>query len=268
MNNKIVIVIVVLLVILFLLRNIIYIFLYAKFNGLQTGRNFFNFAYMFNEILIDKEYDIGISFDNRVVFDIGANMGLFSVWINKNFQNVKVHCFEPIKEVFDVAKHNINVTNKNNNKYVLNNIGLSNQNTNTEITYYPYANGLSTINNQINKKLQYHSMLEQMVLPFVTNNKENVIIKLEKATDYIKNNNITEIDICKIDVEGHELDVLLGFEEFINDVKIFILEVEHYVPENLEKVKNLLTNFDVKNVSTQDATVCVKIIAKNKNVNF
>jgi FkbM family methyltransferase len=223
---------------------------------------------MFNEIMINQEYDIGISFDNKIVFDIGANMGLFSVWINKNFQNVKVHCFEPIKEVFEVAKHNINITNKNNNKYILNNIGLSNQNTYTEITYYPYANGLSTINNQINKKLEYHSILEQIVLPFVTKTKENINIKLEKASEYIKNNNITEIDICKIDVEGHELDVLLGFEDFINDVKIFILEVEHYVPENLENVRKLLTNFDVKNVSTQDATVCVKIIAKNKNVNF
>ena len=32
---------------------------------------------MFNEILIDKEYDIGISFVNKIVFDIGTNMGLF-----------------------------------------------------------------------------------------------------------------------------------------------------------------------------------------------
>ena len=260
MNEFIIVIIIVLL--LFYLQNIIYIFINSKINGLKTGRNFFNFAYIYNEIFIDNEYDIDINFNNKIVFDIGANMGLFSVWINENFENVQVHCFEPIKEVFEYAEHNIKVTNNNNN-FILNNIGLSNQNIITNITYYPYANGLSTINNQINKKLQYHNILQQLILPFVTNYEENINIKLQKACDYIKNNNITEIDVCKIDVEGHELDVLLGFEDFIDIVKIFILEVEHYIPEYFDKIKTLLTNFDIENIGNQNS-VTLKIIAKNK----
>ena len=97
-------------------RNIIRATFYAYTHKLKTGKNFLNYVYMFKGIFINKEYDINVDLNNKVIFDIGANMGLFSLWINDNFKNTEIHCFEPVPELFNILEHNIKVNAKNNNQ--------------------------------------------------------------------------------------------------------------------------------------------------------
>lgn len=42
--------------------------------------------------------------DNDVVFDVGANIGVFGIRAIQKGQNVTVHCFEPIPDIADVLK--------------------------------------------------------------------------------------------------------------------------------------------------------------------
>lgn len=104
-----------------------------------------NFAYIFKDIFINKEYDTKTDLNNKIIFDVGGNMGIFSLWINEHFHNVKVYCFEPIKELIDIAKHNIQHNIKHHNEFIFNNFGLSDKIGEIQITHYPYSNGLSTI---------------------------------------------------------------------------------------------------------------------------
>ena len=249
-----IIIIIILILIIFLSRNIIFTYYFVKSNKLKTGKEFFNFAYIFHDIFIDKEYKTDINLDNKIIFDIGANMGIFSLWINNRYSNTLIYAFEPIKELYEIAEYNFKKMQKNNNKIIINNIGLSNKNTNETIIYYPYANGLSTTKDSVETKIKYHTFFQRLFLPYALRDKESIIIKLEKVSDFIKKNNIKKIDFCKIDVEGSELDVIEGFENFINIVDTFIIEIENFIPDNLNKIKKILINFNIE--------------IKNKNKNW
>ena len=64
--------------------------------------------------------------------------------------------------------------------------------------------------------------------------------------NYIRNNNISHIDLCKIDVEGSELEIMMGFKEYIDIVKYYIIEIENFRPNHLKKIKLLLNNYEIK----------------------
>ena len=188
-------------------------------------------------------------------------MGLFSLWINDNFKNTKVHLFEPIDDLIDIAKYNLNNMKKNNNQFTFNNVGLSNNNYYDIIYYFYYANGLSTLND-FNDKLKYHNILEQLILNFILQFYIEKQIKLITIKNYIINNYITNIDLCKIDVEGFENYVIEGFFDKINIVKIFIIEIEI---KNLKIIMKKLYNYYIytKNNLSKDKFIIIYAFRKD-----
>ena len=63
--------------------------------------------------------------------------------------------------------------------------------------------------------------------------------------------NIKHIDLIKIDTEGHELEVLLGLEKKIKNVKAFLVEFHDnktYLNYNNKKIDKILSknNFKLK----------------------
>lgn len=231
-------------------RFIVYAFIFKCKKSIDVGEGFLNYAYIYKEIYLDNEYNINKSLDNSVVFDIGANLGLFTLNICEKFKNMKIHCFEPIPKIFNSLKNN---TKKiGNNKVYLNNYGLSNENGIKSIIYYPYANGLSTTCDDMNKKLKYVNFFKRLVLYYGLRKKENIKIRLKKVKEYIKENKIKSIDVCKIDVECSELVILEGFEEYIEIVKVYYIEVENFRKNYLNKIKKLLKNYKIE-IEGEDA---------------
>ena len=62
-----------------------------------------------------------------------------------------------------------------------------------------------------------------------TNNKNwnpgnSIPLKIIKASDYIKKNNIQSIGFLKIDTEGYELNVIKGFDNYMSSVKVIQFE--------------------------------------------
>ena len=45
--------------------------------------------------------------DGDVVFDVGANIGIFAVFAGTRVSNARVYAFEPIPPVFDVLRANM-----------------------------------------------------------------------------------------------------------------------------------------------------------------
>lgn len=259
--NKLVFIIIFIIIVFVILIKMINFLLYIYKNDIKVGKNIINFIYIYNEIFNNEDYKLNINYDNFVIFDIGANMGLFSLWINENFKNTNVHLFEPIDELLDIAKYNLNNMKKNNNQFIFNNVGLSNNNYNDIIYYYYYANGLSTIND-FNDKLKYHNIVEQLVLNIILQFYIKKQIKLITIKNYIINNNITNIDLCKIDVEGFENNVIEGFFDKINIVKIFIIEIEI---KNLKIIMKKLYNYYIytKNNLSKDNFIIIYAIRKD-----
>lgn len=138
--------------------------------------------------------------DNSVVFDIGANIGYYSLVLSKWQKKCKIYSFEPIPKTYNYLLSNIKL-NQCSNIYT-NNIALSNKD-GEEIFYY-------------NKMLSGNSSMK------VLNSNvelEEFRCKLSKMDTYVKDNLIEKIDVIKCDTEGSELLVFEGGIESIRRFK-------------------------------------------------
>jgi len=153
-----------------------------------------------------------------------------------------------------------------NNIFYVNNIGLSNKKENIYINYFPNASGLSTVCSDFEEKVEVlgkDSFIKKLFVNNFTNNKKKVKIYLDTIKNYIINNNLHKIDLCKIDVECSELMIMEGFQEYINNVKYYIIEIENYRSNYLRKIKKLLINYDIQVENPTDNWVI--LFAKRKN---
>lgn len=122
--------------------------------------------------------------DNATILDIGANIGSHTLYwaIERNAK--KIYSFEPYDAVFEILNTNIKL-NSLQDKVVLHNIGLSDEICNASIDSIPEAN-LGSI--KVHKR-------------------PNGVVQL-KTLDSLKIKD--KINLIKIDVEGHEVEVLKG----------------------------------------------------------
>src|SRR3989339_740225 len=89
---------------------------YQLLNGLRIfSFNKNETDFMYNKIFKDNIYlKYGFKFKkNACIFDVGANIGLFSLRIEELIKDPKIYAFEPIPDVFNLLKFNTKIYNKN-----------------------------------------------------------------------------------------------------------------------------------------------------------
>ena len=165
----------------------------------------------------------------NIYFDIGANCGVYSLILAKEFSSLKIYSFEPIKLSYDKFIYNISINKekKNIRNIKLYNFGLSNRNTNLKMkalikNNYTQLGGFGVLNKFDDLK-----------------NKFFLEANFKKGDDLLKFYN--KVIFLKIDVEGHELQVLEGFINLFEKNKI-ILQIE-ILPKNEILVKKKLSEF-------------------------
>tara|TARA_B110000008_G_C16927042_1_gene547147 strand:- start:222 stop:932 length:711 start_codon:yes stop_codon:yes gene_type:complete len=158
-------------------------------------------------------------FDERVkknncdfLIDVGANVGNFFSEYHRSFK--KTFIFEPNKHLFTHLKNNF----KKFDDIEFYSDGVGNKN--EEKTFYITADrdhSLSSIkkhSNEMNKILRNTNIIEEY--------KINII----KLCDFIKENNFQKNNFfLKVDTQGNDLEVLMGLEEFIKNVKFIKIEL-------------------------------------------
>ena len=80
---------------------------------------------------------------------------------------------------------------------------------------------------------------------------KNEITKINTLNYFIKKYKIKNIDLLKIDTEGHEFEVLLGLENNFKKVKVILIEhnyTDYYLNYNLNKIKSHLVNNSFKKI--------------------
>lgn len=144
------------------------------------------------------------------LFDVGSNKGQYlNLSIREmNDQDFNIHCFEPGKETFEILeKATIDKRVK------LNNIGLGKQNEEKLLHYNNAGSGLASLTKR---------RLDHFDIDF--GQSETVSIKtLDK---YCEENEVKHINLLKIDVEGHELDVFEGASNMFGQDSIDIITFE------------------------------------------
>lgn len=157
----------------------------------------------------------------QVVFDVGANVGEWLDHVLAVQPAAQVHCFEPHPTTFErlsAQPRQANVT--------YNNAGLGSEV--GEATLY-IAGTVSGINSLYENR-------QQMLNPERAGDKPTVTIQLNTLDAYCTTNEIEQIDYLKIDVEGHELEVLKGAGRLLTEGRIRIIQFEYdrsYLAANL-----------------------------------
>ena len=167
--------------------------------------------------------------ENLIFWDIGANIGLYSLY--NSFKNPKstTIAFEPSSSNLRVLTRNISINNLEKNIKVVS-IPLTNKkNTFQEMKEEQFIEGGAM--NSFGEKFDFEGK------EFMTAMKYNL---LGTTMNYFIENSILEIpDYIKIDVDGIEHLILEGGDRFLNNQKVKSISIE--INENFkEQYKNVL----------------------------
>lgn len=157
------------------------------------------------------------------ILDVGANKGQsidFFLGINPN---AKITAFEPNKKLF----HFLEEKYQSNANINLNNLGVSN--TNGELEFNENILDETSTFESLNLDSKYLEKKAKVL--GVT--KESIIVDKYKVavvtlSEFLKSNENSSFDVLKIDVEGHELQVLEGLFSNGNQIKIRLIQLESH----------------------------------------
>lgn len=170
---------------------------------------------------------------SQVIFDLGANTGIYSLIGKCVNPKADVYAFEPVSRVFAKLKENIAL-----NKYDIIPVEKAVSNADGVATIYDTSSE-HTYSVTVNKNLHSKEV--------------NVVeAKIETITldSFIRQNNIKRIDLIKIDVETHEPEVIEGFSEYLSKFQPSILieilnnEVGEKISKMIEGLGYLYFNID------------------------
>ena len=160
------------------------------------------------------------------IIDIGANVGSISLPLAKIFNNSKIYSIEPTNYAFQKITKNLNLNKDLKKNISLNQLFLSKKNRPSKVW------SSWNFDNNDNKHKQHLGTLHSI--------KKKSYITLTKFIDLKK---IKKVDFIKLDVDGHELDVLKSGEKFLKNRKpVIFIEIAPYLyPEFGYQCSELIT---------------------------
>ncbi|MDZ4757075.1 MAG: FkbM family methyltransferase [Bacteroidota bacterium] len=162
------------------------------------------------------------------IFDCGANVGFVTHVFLKKFPTAKIHSFEPNPLVFEQLKN----AHGQNPNVVLHNKGIGrtkgsltfNINKNSGTSSFLAANAYHTLN-------------------YANKNIQEKVVEVVGIGEYMKENNISCIDLLKLDIEGFELEALKGIDDLENRVKMIYTEVNLIPTYDKQPLINDIINY-------------------------
>jgi FkbM family methyltransferase len=195
---------------------------------------------IYREIFDDRCYRRhGVTIcDGDCVLDVGANTGLFVLYLNTLCSRARIFAFEPVPAIFGVLRRNIKAHNHLDVR--LFNVGLSSRSGSAAFAYYPRFSQASTMYPDRSARAarrdqdylisQLHSL--PWPLPFVLSrfpsaiqhaiaervrryylHRQSVTCNLWTLSAFLREWNIGVVDLLKIDAEQSEHDILAGLDE-------------------------------------------------------
>ena len=152
-----------------------------------------------------------ILLDCDVVFDVGANVGDWSNAVISLNTSCSLYSFEPSLTTFNKLRLNIS-----SEKAILKNIGLGSVLEKSLLHVNENRDTLSSL-----------FCREGLNLPDSLNKLSTEVVSIERLDEFCRHQNIARIDFLKMDVEGFEMEVLIGSGKFLSEKRINIIQFEY-----------------------------------------
>ena len=155
-----------------------------------------------------------------IVFDVGANVGDYSVLVHSFIPSAKIYAFEPAASVYEqLAKLRSTIDN-----FEAFNLGLSDEENTVDLHAYTVEGQAVSLISSIDRRLP-----TQVVQVEVSNTER---IQVSTLDNFCATNGIERIDFLKLDVEGHEVAVLRGARAMLDRGAISMIQFE-FGPANI-----------------------------------
>ncbi|CAM4160718.1 non-ribosomal peptide synthetase [Kibdelosporangium persicum] len=224
---------------------------------LVLGRNKAEIDYLYQEIFENREYlRHGVTLPaGATVFDVGAHVGMFSVFAGTQAPDVTVYAFEPIPELYEEMVRNTTLNDVRVHPFAY---GLSDHSGTAEFVYYPQFSMLSgqfddasetevLAGSQVKRLTEGPGDLSELtgaLEVLVTQRlqeRQDITCELRTLSSVIDEHGVEQIDLLKIDAEKSELDVLLGIrDEHWPRIRQVVVDV-HDSGDRLDTVLTMLT---------------------------
>ena len=225
---------------------------------LSGTQNSFENSIFWYSLLDSKEgYSINlliqlINLEKKLRFwDIGANSGIYSLLVRHTVPDSIVIAFEPSSSCYKKLIKNCNL-----NAYTYCNLLDSNLDLNSIII----SNYALSLNNKF-FNFYYYTHDDDFTYGGQAPIEGKNPVKIEKvksisASEIIKSNVNLVPNFLKIDIEGYEYEALLGFKEFLQDIKVILIEILDDI--NGKKIESCLTPdlYRYFDVNDQSHMVC------------
>ena len=228
-------------------------------NGLEIVHlNQYETDYLYGEIFGDQCYlrhGIHIS-DGDIVIDIGANIGLFSLFVMSRCRNPRIYAFEPSPVVYELLKANCEAYGTNVQVFQC---GVSDRPGSAEFTFYEKSSVFSgfrpdasedkeaiqaVVRNILNGDAVADNELREASVRELTTERlrrRTFQCRLTSVSDIIRENRLERINLLKIDAEKSELDIMKGIEDqhwpLIDQI---VIEVHDRTKQAVDLIERLL----------------------------
>ena len=191
---------------------------------------------------------------SSVIFDIGANTGIYALIAKCINKTNTVYAFEPVERVFEKLSFNNKI-----NHYDIKCLPLAASNfTGSAQIYDTDTEHIYSVT--VNKDLS-HSKIPT----------HEVTIQTITLDDLIKKENIAKIDLIKLDVETHEAEVLEGYKQHFAKHKPTIL-IEILNDTVAQRIESILEECNLKylyyNINEKGSIRKVDKLSRSDYFNF
>lgn len=202
----------------------------------------------------DQRFIRHLDKDVKTIFEVGARYGDESIELSKHFPDAHIYSFEcnplTIETCFNKLKYHTQ-----------------------SITFMPFGLG------DKNEERPFYSYIDNndgassflKRLDFESSQIESGILKIRKLSDVVKEYNIPRIDLLCMDVQGYEVNVLKGSEDFIKNIRYVIIEEPspiintEYLPEGVySKYIGSPSSQEINKFMTDKGFVVIERLQENK----
>ena len=186
--------------------------------------------FLYQEIFVDQVYlrhGIELTKDS-IVFDVGANIGLFSLFCLEQASQCQIYAFEPSPELAEIYQSNLAAFK---NQVHFFEMGLGRTETTANFVYYPHYSIMSGFFTDQEKDTRLLSKgvaqqwleenpdfetapepLIKMIAAQKLSAKKELTLPVKTISGILASSSLNHIDLLKIDAELSELEILQGID--------------------------------------------------------